>query len=112
MATVGSRRGRLGAALGSAALIATAGAVWAALSVGDAGGENVASAQEQDSAPRAQRPQADPNAALSCYTSARNRLRVADRTAFLLCNGAPTTAPVQCFAAARNRTMLLDWQRS
>lgn len=105
-----TRSKRLSAALGSSALIVVAGAVWGVLSLGDAGGENVARAQEQGSRTPAQGAQTDPNAAVDCYASARNRLRVADRTAFLLCNGARSTAPVQCFAAARNRTALLDWQ--
>jgi hypothetical protein len=55
-------------------------------------------------------PDVEPRAPLQCYKAARGELRLADRTSYLLCNGAPSIAPVQCFEAARARTRLIDWQ--
>ena len=52
----------------------------------------------------------DPDASLACYINARSELQLADRTAFLLCNGSSSNGPVQCYEAARKRTMLMDWQ--
>jgi hypothetical protein len=51
-----------------------------------------------------------PDAALSCYELARTQLQLNDRTAFQLCRGAVSVAPVQCYQAGRARTRLVDYQ--
>jgi hypothetical protein len=57
-----------------------------------------------------QQPERPPNAGVHCLEVAKRTLYLADQTAYNLCLGAGSDAPMQCFAAGRAYTVLTDPQ--
>jgi hypothetical protein len=69
-----------------------------------------ARAQAGGQAEGGERPERPANAGLHCLEMAKRVLYLADQTAYHLCLGAGSDAPMQCFAAARRSTVLTDSQ--